>query len=126
MSNIIQQNTILVPVPSQSCKHLFIVLTAPEGEPPVVVMVNVTTRRPTSDATVILTPGDHSFVKHESVIAFEHASLFEVERLENGLNNGSLSKYPDISDSLFTAVNQGLLNSPRTPQNIKTYCNSRF
>ena len=85
-------------------------------------MVNITTRRPTSDATVILTPGDHSFVRHESVIAFEHASLFEVERLENGLSNGSLSIYPDISETLFTAVKQGLLNSPRTPQNIKTYC----
>jgi hypothetical protein len=126
MSNIIQQNTILVPVPSPSCKHLFIVLSTPEGEPPVVVMVNITSRRPTSDPTVILTPGDHSFVKHESVIAFEHASLFEVDRLENGLNSGSLSKYPDISETLFTAVKQGLLNSPRTPKNIKDSCRSRF
>ncbi|MCK5876738.1 MAG: hypothetical protein KAG43_03820 [Candidatus Marithrix sp.] len=126
MSNIIQQNTILVPVPSPSCKHLFIVLTAPEGEPPVVVMVNITTRRPTSDATVILTSGDHPFIKHESVVAFEHTSLFEVERLENGLSNGSLSKYPDINETLFIIIKQGLLNSPRTPQNIKKYCNSRF
>lgn len=126
MSSIIEKNTILVPVPSPTCKHLFIVLTAPEGEPPVVVMVNITTRRPTSDATVILTPGDHSFVKHESVIAFEHASLFEVSKLESGLVSGALTKYPDISESLFSAVKQGLLSSPRTPQNIKEYCSSRF
>ncbi len=89
-------------------------------------MLNITTRRPTSDSTVILTPGDHPFVRHESVVAFEHASLFKVEKLERGLTNGSLSKYPDISDSLFTAVKQGLLSSPRTPQNIKTYCHSKF
>jgi hypothetical protein len=126
MSNIIQKNTVLVPTPSPSCMHLFIVLTALEGEPSIVVMVNITTRRPTSDSTVILISSDHPFVKHESVIAFEHASFFEVKKLENGLRNGKLSKYPDISDTLFTAVKNGLLNSPRTPQYIKKYCNSRF
>ncbi len=126
MSNIVQKNTILVPIPSPSCKHLFIVLTSPEGVPPVVVMVNITTRRPTSDATVILTPGDHSFVRQESVVAFEHASLFEVDKLESGLSNGRISKYPDINEALFIAVKQGLLTSPRTPQNIKKYCSSRF
>ena len=126
MSTIIQQNTILVPVPSASCKHLFIVLTTPDGEPPLVVMVNITTRRPTSDSTVILTPGDHPFIRHESVIAFEHADLFDVGKLEKGLSNGSLSKYPDINESLFDAVKQGLFDSPRTPQNIKTYCRSSF
>ncbi len=126
MNHIIQQNTLLVPIPSRSCKHLFIVLTAPKGRPPVVVMVNITTRRPTSDTSVILTPGAHPFVKHESVVAYEHASIFEVEKLENGLRNGSLIKYPDISNALFTMVKQGLLNSPRTPKNIKIYCNSKF
>jgi hypothetical protein len=89
-------------------------------------MVNITTKRPKSDSTVILISGDHPFVKHESVVAFEHASFFEVEKLENGLRCGSLSKYPDINNALFTLVKQGLLNSPRTPQYIKKYCRSRF
>ncbi|EKF9303021.1 hypothetical protein O1B50_003636 [Vibrio cholerae] len=126
MSSIIQKNTILVPVPSPSCKHLLIVLTTPEGVPPEVVMVNITTRRPTSDATVVLTPGDHPFVKHESVIAFEHAALFEVSKLENGLSNGSLTTYADVEDSLFNTIKSGLLSSPRTPKIIKDYCSSRF
>lgn len=126
MKNIIEKNTLLVPIPAPTCKHLFIVLTSAKGDPPVVVMVNITTRRPTSDSTVILTPSDHSFIKHESVIAFEHADIFEVSKLENGLNKGLLSKYPDISNSLFTVIKQGLLCSPRTPQHIKKYCKSRF
>lgn len=122
MSSIIQKNTILVPIPAPNCKHLFIVLTAPKGQPPVVVMVNITTRRPTSDCTVVLTPSDHPFVKHESVVAFEHAMTFEVSKLENGLQKGLLKKYPDIDDALFEVIKHGLLNSPRTPQRIKTYC----
>jgi len=89
-------------------------------------MVNITTRRPTSDPTVILIPSDHEFVKHESVIAFEHAAKFEVSKLENGLRKGVLRKYSDICDSLFLLIKQGLLNSPRTPKNIKNYCKSRF
>jgi hypothetical protein len=126
MSSVIQKNTILVPIPAPNCKHLFIVLTAPEGEPPVVIMVNITSRRPTSDATVVLTPSDHFFVKHESVVAFEHALVFEVSKLENGLKSGLLAQYPDISESLFESIKKGLLSSPRTPQDIKAYCSSRF
>ncbi len=126
MSNIIAKNTILVPIPSRSSRHLFIVLTSPDGEPPVVVMVNITTKRGLSDRTVILRPGDHSFIKHESVIAFEHADMFELSKLENGLNNGLLRKYPDVSDALFTMVKNGLLKSSRTPQHIKNYCRPRF
>ena len=126
MSSIIEKNTILVPIPAPTCKHLFVVLTAPEGIPPVVIMVNITTRRPTSDATVVLTPSDHPFVKHESVVAFEHALIFDVSKLENGLTAGLLTKYSDISDSLFVSIKKGLLISPRTPQDIKVYCSSRF
>lgn len=123
---IVEQNTILVPIPSPKCKHLFIVLTAPDGEPPQVVMVNVTTRRPHSDCTVILTGGDHPFVKHESVIAFEHASLFDAERLERGLRDGRIVKYSDMDDSLFEMIRRGLLTSPRTPTRIRHYCQQRF
>lgn len=122
MNSIILKNTVLVPVPSPSCQHLFIVLTSPEGVPPLVVMVNVTTRRPTSDSTVVLVAGDHSFIKHESVIAFEHADFFELKKLEKGLEAGKLSRYPDINDALFKVVKNGLLNSPRTPRKIKKYC----
>ena len=126
MNNIVEQNTLLVPIPSEDCKHLFIVLTNPEGEPPIVVMVNITTRKPTSDSTVVLTQGDHPFVHHESIIAFEHGDFFPVSRLENGLNNGKLKKYSDISDNLFSVIKQGLLASPRTPQRVKNYCLERL
>ena len=126
MNAIITQNTLLVPIPSKTCKHLFIVLTTANGQPPVVVMLNITTRRPLSDSTVILTTGDHPFIKHESVIAFEHADFFEVSKLENGLRRGLLAKYTDINPSLFKIIQQGLLNSPRTPNHIKKYCQSRF
>jgi len=123
---LVEQNTILVPIPAPTCKHLFIVLTAPDGEPPKVVMVNVTTRRPHSDCTVVLTCGDHAFIKHESVVAFEYAALFEVERLERGLKNGRIAKYPDIDHRLFEVIKQGLITSPRTPGRIRHYCQQRF
>ncbi len=126
MSSIVAQNTILVPIPSEMCQHLFIVLTNPEGKPPVVIMVNITTRRPTSDCTVVLTPGEHPFVRHESVIAFEHGDFFPVSKLENGLATGQLRKYSNINDNLFGMIKRGLLTSPRTPQKIKNYCSKQF
>jgi hypothetical protein len=45
--------------------HLWIIISPPkEGE---VVTVSVTTRRSKSEALVVLAPGDHPFVKHQSV-----------------------------------------------------------
>ncbi len=50
--------------------HLWIVLTEPTGDPAQVVVVNLTTRIPTSDATVVLNVGDHKFIKRETVVYY--------------------------------------------------------
>ena len=55
--------------------HLWIVLTDPEGNPGEVVVVNLTSQRPGSDATVVLQRGDHPFVRHDTVVYYGDARM---------------------------------------------------
>ncbi len=52
----------------ESISHLWLLLTDPAGDPPKVLMVNLTTYREGVDTTVLLTPDDHSYVDHPTVV----------------------------------------------------------
>jgi hypothetical protein len=73
--------SILLPKPSGDVRHLWIVLTEPEGSPPQVVIVNLTKNKPRADATCILMPGEHEFVKVETVVHYGDARLVPAEPL---------------------------------------------
>ena len=51
-------------------RHLWVVLTDPDGDPPRVAIVNLTTPKSgiQEDETVVLEVGDHSFVKHKTIV----------------------------------------------------------
>ena len=51
----------------------------------IAVCVNVSSRKPHSDTTVILQRGDHSFVTHESVINYQDAREMPISLVEEAL-----------------------------------------
>ncbi len=51
-------------------KHLWFVISDPNRNSGSVVIVNMTTRRPGSDSSCVLRPGDHPGVDHESTINY--------------------------------------------------------
>ncbi len=62
-------DTFLMPAPGGSAvPHLWIVITEPTGNPPVVIIVNITTLQQGAEQTVILQRVDHPFIRHESVV----------------------------------------------------------
>jgi mRNA-degrading endonuclease toxin of MazEF toxin-antitoxin module len=106
--------------------HLWIVLTEPHGNPGEVVIVSLTTKRSGSDLTVILHPGDHSFIKHETVVSYMDSRKVEEGNLVSLLAMGRDRRHDDCSEELLAHIRQGLLDSPFTPNKIKTYCAERW
>ncbi|MCI0390265.1 MAG: hypothetical protein MOB07_16065 [Acidobacteria bacterium] len=111
---------------AKAIPHLWIVLTDPEGDPPQVVMVNLNTKRDGSDTTVVLHPGEHRFIKHETVVNYSDARFVEVGNLQALIAMHRDWQDDDCSDDLLAKIRQGLIDSPFTPNKIKTYCQARF
>ena len=97
--------------------HLWIILTpVTEGE---VVIVSVTTERRRSETLVKLNSGDHPFIKHPSVIAFAYSKVVTVESIETAIRNGVAKSRESASQTLLKKAQSGLLESDRTPHDVK-------
>lgn len=102
--------------------HLWIVITAPsEGE---VVTVSVTTAIKRSERLVVLNPGDHLFVKHESVIAYSYSKIRLVSDIELLISTGNAKRREPVSDALLRRVRAGLLDSDFTPNGVRSFYKS--
>ena len=117
---------ILLPKPSGDIRHLWIVLTEPEGDPPQVVIVNLTKQKNGADQTCVLQPGDHEFVKTETIVHYGDARLAPAEPLRTIAKMPGYDFHEDCSHQLLERVRKGLFDSPYTPKKIKTYCKDRF
>jgi len=70
---------------SGTTPHLWIILTDPD---PAFVLVSVSTLRHGKDQTVVLMPGDHPFVRHQSMIMYSDSMLVELSILEEHVRTG--------------------------------------
>lgn len=96
--------------------HLWIVVTDPEGVPPSVLLVNLSSYvddgRRAIDATCLLEPGDHPFVVHTSFVYFEKARVSETSQLERALDLGAMHPHTPIGEALLGRIRKGFLRSP--------------
>lgn len=118
--------TFHLPTRLEEKRHLWIVVTDPDGIPEKVVIVNLTTLRHNSDMTVTLDRGDHRFIKHQTVVNYASARFVEVIKLQEAIKVGLSTFDEDCSDILLEQVQFGILESPFTPNNIKKYCRECF
>jgi len=99
--------------------HLWIIISPPsEGE---VVTVSVTTKRKRSESLVVLRPGDHPFIAHDSVIAYSYSRVRPVDDIETALLNGTAKKREPVSEQLLKRVQAGLLDSDFTPNGVRHF-----
>ncbi len=124
MLEIGKGSTVYIDLPSPDSKHLFFVLTQPFGEPPVVIMVNISTVRGLrfEDHTTILDCGDHPYITHRSFVAFDYARKIRVDVIEQKINEGSTQLMDDLSDDIVQRILEGFLRSSRTPSDLKSIC----
>ena len=113
--------TLVLPGPNFETPHLWILVTDPVGEPPQTIIVAVSTKRFYKDSTVVLSPGDHPWVRHESVIFYDHALIPEVRHLNEAVRRRIGELNQPCTPDVLRRVQDGLLSSPRTPKRVKKF-----
>src|ERR1035437_7730874 len=106
--------------------HLWLVLTDPDPKTTLIITVMVVTERPHTDRTVVLEPGDHSFIRHRSSIDYGSARYVPISKMSGILRNSAANWQPDMTPKLLARVRQGLLASPRTINAIADDCRKAF
>jgi len=125
MTDIAAKRTIFLAFPTGTNAHLCIFMTDPIGnEDARAVMVNISTYRdlPTQDKTVILDVGDHPYIKHKSVVAYDFARFVNVGAVQKIIDDNACQFDVDVSNEIYNKILTGLLESKRTPGNVKTFC----
>jgi hypothetical protein len=100
-------------------KHHLWVLLALSADHKRVIMVNLTTQRSYSDATIVLKAGDHPFVKHETAVNYSDAIEVGVDRLATAVRTGEAIQQPVLTPEILKKIQSGLIHSPRTQPVIK-------
>lgn len=112
----------LNPVP-----HLYVVLTEPSGEPPTVALVNFSSHREGLDGTVILEPGDHSFVRKKTIVNYAEATVVKVAQLQTIIEADITVPYRDsCSAELLERIRKGVQTSPFSTPKFQRYCEGKF
>lgn len=119
-------DTFLMPNSPEAASHLWIVLTEPEGMTYRAVCVSITTRKPHSETTIILRPGDHPLITRASVVLYALARWFHLSEVQQLIDMETTQficqQHASCSDALLKRVQQGLLSSKMTPNGIKEHC----
>lgn len=102
--------------------HLFFVLTDPDTETGLVVIVALVTERGHTERTVRLDVGDHEFIKHASNVDFGSAKFVPAAKLNAGLARSQAVLSADMSISLLDSVRNGLIASSHTANDIVSHC----
>jgi hypothetical protein len=106
--------------------HLYVVVAELSRSPEQVIVVSLTTRRAGSDETVVFTAGDHPFIKHDTAINYQDTRRFDKADLLDRINRRFFEPGQSFSDDKITVIQQGLLRSPHTPNDIKSDCAAAF
>jgi hypothetical protein len=125
--DVIRAGTSLLLSESPGVKpHLWFVVTDPEGTPGRVVAVMMRSAKKFTDETVVLEPGDHAFVKHQSSVHYSSARWFDINAIDNAMRSGRCHLRENMTPELLSRVRNGLLKSPFTVHAVSDYCRTRF
>jgi hypothetical protein len=98
--------------------HAFVVLTDPDPATQRVVVVPLVTARAHTDTTVLLVPGEHPFIRHDTHVSFGAATYAPVARLERKLVRGVVDRLDDQAGDVLARIQRGLLASSCTINEI--------
>lgn len=98
-------------------KHLFFCLNDPSGEPPEVILVSCSSRRPDSDTSCILYPSDHSFLSRESIVIYGYGRCRRetLQRIKKSIENKIFIPQEPVSMSVINRIINGAKNSDFSP-----------
>ncbi|HYW44834.1 MAG TPA: hypothetical protein VE959_18375 [Bryobacteraceae bacterium] len=89
-------------------------------------IVSVTTLRNSKDQTIILRPGDHPFIRHDSAIFYGDAMIVDALRLESEIAAGLALVREKCSKPTLKLVQDGVLASPFTRPKVLRFCREHW
>lgn len=121
-----KQASILIPSASkddQHRKHLFILLTDPQGKLKHILTVSLSSVREGRfiDDTCRLYRGDHAFIKHDTFVHYKFSRIIEAEKLLKGVQLDIFTYQGIISLDIFEKICHGVCQSPHTPRKMKIF-----
>lgn len=121
-----QQGATLLMPSGPDGDHLFVVLNDPKvfpdyGSNPHVLLVNLSTVRQSVhfDATCLLPPGCHPFVKVESYVVYRSARVESEAHLFGLVEKGLFRPQDPMPTAIVGAIRSGLIASPFTKREFK-------
>jgi hypothetical protein len=116
-------DTFLMPAPGgRATPHLWIVITAPDPITRLCAIVSVTTLRNSKDQTIILRPGDHPFIRHESTIFYGDAMIVDARKVDQDLVAGLVLAREKCPPQTLRLVQDGVAASPFTRPRLLRFC----
>jgi hypothetical protein len=104
--------------------HLWIVVAQPDADHYNRVIVPIVSDKPhVRDRTCPLKPGEHEFIKHESLVLYQKSDVVTSGTLKSWLQRGELQIRLFCDDDLVDRVRHGALMSPYTPRYVKEAIN---
>jgi hypothetical protein len=95
--------------------HLWVLLWGPAGAACAFLAVYLTTLRPHSDRTCILTEREHPFIHHDTAVAYGEVQRWPEERLLQLVSEGIAKPRQPVSAGLLDRLRAGFFASSRTP-----------
>lgn len=93
-------------------KHLWLVATPPYGDPPQVIIVNITTPNSDSDKTVMLDKGDHPLITHVSAVYYTDAKIVSASYIGKYKRENPNDKCVPFDQKIIKRIQEGFENSP--------------
>ena len=97
--------------------HLWVVISLP-GDDGSVVIVNFTSWRAGCDENCVIETGEHKFVTHKTVVAYEKARLVSAQN-QAALAKISVGRWDPVSPALLARIQAGALSSDLTQQKLQ-------
>ena len=104
--------------------HLCVCLTNPcaKGD---LLAVTIQTYYPGFDTSCVLDLGDHDFIQHKSVATYSRCIKIYGVMTEKLIDNGTYTKFPDVTPSLLAKLRKGLKASGDTEPYFLAYAKSQ-
>lgn len=94
--------------------HLWIVLSDPDLNPDLVLLVNCTTLTPRKDKSCVLRGGCHSLITHDSCINYGEARTYSAEHLESLLTRDRIYLCDSMPSEIYKRIWDNAILSPCT------------
>ncbi len=107
--------------------HLHIILTQADRDNEfVAVSVSSLKSHPRPDLTVVIKKGIHRFIKHDSIILYAMAKIWNIKDFRSYLQSGMAIHDDPIDETLLEEIKKGLFKSKFTKLKIKDFCRTNM